>query len=146
MPLCLFPQQHGQSRFTQLSKRILAVGYGYGYDGSTFVRFFVCHTIVLMQLSPRELQIVTLLQQGISNKEIGLALGLSPHTVRDHISVMFQRFGVGGRAALAAMCRQKLQEPLVIQGNMDRRVGTERRTPSRSPASTPQDTPSTLPL
>ena len=97
-----------------------------------------------MLLSPRELQIVTLLQQGISNKEIGLALGLSPHTVRDHISVMFQRFGVGGRAALAAMCRQKLQEPLVIQGNLERRVGTERRTTSRSAASTPQDTPATL--
>ena len=97
-----------------------------------------------MQLSPRELQIVTLLQQGISNKEIGLALGLSPHTVRDHMSAMFQRFGVGSRAALAAMCRQKLQEPLVIQGNMDRRVGIERRTTSRSPASTPEDTPATL--
>lgn len=97
-----------------------------------------------MQLSPRELQIVTLLQTGISNKEIGLALGLSPHTVRDHISAMLQRFGVGSRAALAAMCRQKLQEPLAIQDNLDRRVGTERRTTPRSPASTPQDTPSTL--
>ena len=47
-----------------------------------------------MNLSPRELQIVSLLQQGKTNKEIGQALGLSQHTVRDNISPMFARFGV----------------------------------------------------
>ena len=47
-----------------------------------------------MNLSPRETQIVALLQQGKTNKEIGLALGLSQHTVRDNISPMFARFGV----------------------------------------------------
>ncbi len=54
-----------------------------------------------MNLSPRELQIVFLLQQAKTNSEIGLASGLSQFTVSDNISPMFARFGVKNRAALA---------------------------------------------
>lgn len=44
-----------------------------------------------------------LLQHGLTNKEIGQVLGISPHTVRDHISGMLARYGFKGRAALAAL-------------------------------------------
>lgn len=85
-----------------------------------------------MQLSPRELQIVTLLMQGNSNKEIAQALGLSPHTVRDYISAMLQRFGVASRAALALMFSQQLQTLSVVPPRADRRAGAERRLTPRA--------------
>ena len=55
-----------------------------------------------MKLTPRELQIVTCLQQGQTNKQIGQVLGVSHHTVRDAISPLFVRFEVKSRTALAA--------------------------------------------
>lgn len=60
-----------------------------------------------MKLSLREAQILDLLQRGLTNKEIGLELGISPHTVRDHVSGMLQRYDIKGRTALAAVHTQK---------------------------------------
>ena len=94
-----------------------------------------------MYLSPRELQIVALLQQGLTNKEIGLALGLSQHTVRDHISPLFARLGVKNRAALVVII-SALFPQLPIGSNPaaprapDRRGGGERRS---APRLLPQD-------
>ena len=39
-------------------------------------------------------QILELLQSGQTNKEIGLVLGISQHTVRDYISDLFLRYSV----------------------------------------------------
>lgn len=85
-----------------------------------------------MNLSPRELQIVSLLQQGKTNKEIGQALGLSQHTVRDNMSPMFARFGVKTRTALVAMLAQGLLAPsapdvAAARRTSDRRVNGDRR-------------------
>ena len=85
-----------------------------------------------MNLSPRELQIVSLLQQGKTNKEIGQALGLSQHTVRDNISPMFARFGVKTRTALVATLAQGILAsfpPHVVTARRtsDRRVNGDRR-------------------
>ncbi len=55
-----------------------------------------------MQVSERQTEILGLLQKGLTNKDIGRQLGLSPNTVRDHISVLLLRNGLTGRAALAA--------------------------------------------
>lgn len=54
-----------------------------------------------MKLSMRESQILDLLHQGLSNKEIALHLVISPHTVRDHISDASRRHNIKGRVALA---------------------------------------------
>ncbi len=56
-----------------------------------------------MKLSERESQILNLLQRGLTNKEIGKDLGISPHTVRDHISGVALRHGIKGRTALTAL-------------------------------------------
>ncbi|OYU32972.1 MAG: hypothetical protein CFE39_00555 [Comamonadaceae bacterium PBBC2] len=90
-----------------------------------------------MHLSPRELQIVVLLQQGLTNKEIGLALGLSQHTVRDNISPMFARFSVKNRAALLAAISTQPARPSIGKNSVtprgtDRRGGGERRSVPRS--------------
>lgn len=49
-------------------------------------------------LSPREREILALIAQGSSNKEIAVALGLRPKTVMHHSSSIYRKLGVRGRA------------------------------------------------
>jgi DNA-binding NarL/FixJ family response regulator len=54
-------------------------------------------------LRPREREIVKLLVAGMSNDEIGGALGISPKTVEAHLSRLYQRAGVMTRLELAVL-------------------------------------------
>ncbi|WP_211474770.1 response regulator [Collimonas humicola] len=62
-----------------------------------------CEEQALM-LTPRQRESLVLLCQGLSNKEIGLRLGVSEITVKVHISSIFRTFSVRNRtqAVLAA--------------------------------------------
>jgi len=55
-----------------------------------------------VDLSSRESEIVTLLTRGLRSREIGDALGTSVNTVRNQISRLMARLGVGTRAELVA--------------------------------------------
>lgn len=57
-------------------------------------------------LSERELQVLRLVARGDSNKEIASALGLSVKTVDRHLSNLFDKLGVGSRAAATAFAFQ----------------------------------------
>ncbi|MCT0224388.1 response regulator transcription factor [Synechococcus sp. CS-1328] len=52
-------------------------------------------------LSPRELSILALVAQGLSNREIGTRLHIAPSTARDHVHNILRRLGVTNRAAAA---------------------------------------------
>ncbi|MCX6953964.1 MAG: response regulator transcription factor [Verrucomicrobia bacterium] len=52
---------------------------------------------LLAQLSPREIEVVHLLGQGLSNKEIGARLGVVEGTVKIHIASIFNKLGVSDR-------------------------------------------------
>ncbi len=52
------------------------------------------------ELSPRELQIVRLIVEGLSNKEIGQRLILSDKTVKNHVSKIFAKMRVNARTQL----------------------------------------------
>ena len=54
----------------------------------------------MMGLTPRQRQILPLLQDGCSNKEIARALNLSHFTIRNHIVGIFRAFGVTNRRDL----------------------------------------------
>ena len=53
-------------------------------------------------LTARELQIAVLIAQGFDRKAIGRRLGISSFTVGAHLSRVYSKLGVTGRAALAA--------------------------------------------
>jgi DNA-binding CsgD family transcriptional regulator len=51
-------------------------------------------------LTPQELQIAELAAAGLTNKEIGAKLNLSPRTASTHLYRLFPKLGVTSRAAL----------------------------------------------
>jgi len=58
------------------------------------------------RLTARERQVLALVAAGVSNKGIARALGVSPNTVKFHLSALFDKLKVGTRAeAIAAAAR-----------------------------------------
>lgn len=53
------------------------------------------------QLTRRQHEIVRWVAQGLSNKEIGRHMGISPTTVKTHLHNIFERAGISGRQQLA---------------------------------------------
>jgi DNA-binding NarL/FixJ family response regulator len=64
-----------------------------------------------MQFTQREQQVLQLLAQGMCNKTIGQQLGISPHTVRDHVCAMLLRTGCDNRVQLALRFGQQPSLP-----------------------------------
>jgi DNA-binding CsgD family transcriptional regulator/tetratricopeptide (TPR) repeat protein len=56
-------------------------------------------------LSPQELQIARLVAEGLSNKEIGERLYLSPRTISSHLYRIFPKLDISSRAQMAARLR-----------------------------------------
>jgi len=54
-------------------------------------------------LSKRELEVLALLVEGLSNKEIGERLAISPATVKHHVSACMSKLGAANRAKAAAL-------------------------------------------
>lgn len=55
------------------------------------------HEELIDPLTDRELEVLQLLAKGRSNKEIALALGISTHTVKFHISGIYNKLGATNR-------------------------------------------------
>jgi DNA-binding NarL/FixJ family response regulator len=53
-------------------------------------------------LSGREIQVLQLVAEGKSNKDIGVALGLSALTVKSHLARIARKLGTGDRAEMVA--------------------------------------------
>lgn len=55
-----------------------------------------------MELTPRQTQIVTLIAEGLQDKDIAQRLGVSVRTVDSHLQRLYQRHRLPNRAAVVA--------------------------------------------
>ena len=62
-------------------------------------------------LSPREREVLRLVAQGLANKQIGRALGISERTVKAHLGRVFRQIGVVDRTSAALWARDHLADP-----------------------------------
>ena len=60
----------------------------------------------LLALSPRENDVLAMLADGLTDREIATALTISPRTVETHVSNILHKLGVRNRAEAAQRYRQ----------------------------------------
>ena len=67
----------------------------------------------IARLTPREAEVVHLLADGLSTREISKKLNLSEHTIRNYLSAIYDKLGVSSRVELAlyAVAREELNPP-----------------------------------
>jgi two-component system, NarL family, nitrate/nitrite response regulator NarL len=63
------------------------------------------------ELTPREAEVLQLVEQGLKNREIGIELGIRPGTVKIHLKHIFEKTGVRGRYGLAFKGLKQRVEP-----------------------------------
>jgi predicted ATPase/DNA-binding CsgD family transcriptional regulator len=67
----------------------------------------------VVPLTPREQEVVTLIAQGFSNRQISERLTLSVRTVERHIENVYNRLGISGRAGRAIVTAYALRHGLI---------------------------------
>src|SRR4029078_10210953 len=68
---------------------------------SVFRESSAMETQIRTDLTPREHQVMELVEQGFKNREIAQELGIRPGTVKIHLKHIFEKTGVRGRYGLA---------------------------------------------
>ena len=58
-------------------------------------------------LTPRELEVLTLLAEGMSNKVIARRLGISVHTAKFHVGALIDKFDAVGRTDAVAQAARR---------------------------------------
>lgn len=106
-----WPQWHGPRLPEPLTKGLDSAAQR--YVGKTIaVHFMLVFDMFLLNarprtavddLSKRELEIARHFANGLTNKEIALKVGLSPATVRNHLSSIYLKLGVDNKAELATL-------------------------------------------
>ena len=61
-------------------------------------------------MSPRELEVLRLVAQGLANKQIGRRLGISERTVKAHLGRVFRQLGVADRTSAALWAHDHLPD------------------------------------
>jgi two-component system, NarL family, nitrate/nitrite response regulator NarL len=77
---------------------------------------------VLMVLTDRERQIMRLVSEGLSNKEIGRRLNIVDGTIKVHLHNIFQKLEITNRTVLAALAISKIDSAGLPTGNQVRRI------------------------
>lgn len=90
------------SSLSELADCIQAVAAGETWMENEVVRDArPVHRAGRSALTPRELQVVDLVERGYKNKEIGQSLGIRTGTVKIHLKHIFEKTGIRGRYGLA---------------------------------------------
>jgi two-component system, NarL family, nitrate/nitrite response regulator NarL len=80
--------------------RAVAMGRNWMQD-SVFRDSLLPESELRSDLTPREHQVMELVEQGFKNREIAMELGIRPGTVKIHLKHIFEKTGVHGRHGLA---------------------------------------------
>lgn len=56
-----------------------------------------------IEFAPRQREILSLIAEGMGDKEIAARLGISPRTVRTHLERLYLRYGIHSRSAAVAL-------------------------------------------
>jgi len=78
----------------------------------------------LSPLSPREMEILELVTQGMSNKEIAYHLGISHQTVKNHMTSVLSKLGVADRTQAAVYALRHGWVPLCERERRTRRFSS----------------------
>ena len=76
-------------------------------DGLAGTALAVDETGPFAGLAPRQRQVLDALLEGDGEKQIAARLGLSRHTVHDHVKALYRRFDVGSRGELHTACQRR---------------------------------------
>ncbi|MBV9267126.1 MAG: response regulator transcription factor [Acidobacteriaceae bacterium] len=99
--------------------RSVATGRSWMQD-SVFREVLMPQSQVRNDLTPREHQVMELVEQGFKNREIAQELGIRPGTVKIHLKHIFEKTGVRGRHGLALNgLRQKGVISLTAEGELE---------------------------
>ncbi len=71
---------------------------GAGPDGRQGPDAVVEAELAETQLTPRELEVIALLADGLANKEIAARLSISPHTAKFHVESLLRKLNASNRA------------------------------------------------
>lgn len=81
------------------------------YNGETHltaaVRAVLTAGLLPADLSAREMEVLALIVKGKSNKQIGFALGIAEHTVKNHVKNILDKLGVDDRTQAATAAIQR---------------------------------------
>ncbi len=78
-------------------------------------------------LTDRERQIMRLVSEGLSNKEIGRRLNITDGTIKVHLHHIFQKLDISNRTVLAALAISQIDNPDRTPANRLARVSVEQR-------------------
>lgn len=78
-----------------------------------FVRHQQTSAFETRALTATERKLLALLARGLTNKEIGVDLGLAEKTIKNHLTILFEKLGINRRSQAAAFYVQHLgaQDP-----------------------------------
>ncbi len=70
-------------------------------------------------LTPREEQVVALVADGLTNREVAAELGLSEHTIKEYLLRIFDKLGISTRVELVlyAVCHGENRAAEWMPGN-----------------------------
>lgn len=82
-------------------------------------------TSIFSRLSARQIQVLELVADGLSNAEIADRLALSPNTVKFHLRDIYRRLHVSSRLQAAAALRETVAASIEWPGRLPVRVGAD---------------------
>lgn len=92
----VLPPQMTSSLFSQIAREALAKGVPKAMDA--------------VRMTPRERQVINLIAEGLSNKEIAARLHVATHTVKSHVRNIMEKLTLHSRLQIAAYSRKNADE------------------------------------